>query len=87
MDTAEVVRVLAGMEELRQSGPVQFLAAAGLPWVDFVFAMADARGNYAADSTPPTTINVVELVCSQFEAASWYEALARRIASALHCQI
>jgi hypothetical protein len=85
-DTSDVIRLLASMHELRQTGPADFEAAPAMPWVSVVIAMADANGNYAVGSTLPPSINVVELICSDFDDASWYESIARRIATALNWQ-
>ena len=82
--TSDVVQLLAGMgDELRQTGPGTFEAAPDKPWVHVVIASANASGCYATNETPPPVTNIVELICSDFENAAWYDSLGRRIAEAL----
>jgi hypothetical protein len=71
------------MPELRQTGPVSFLAADGQPWVAVMMAACSAQGNYATNGEFLPQVNVVELVCSYWGDPAWYYALAAQIAAHL----
>ena len=77
--TAPLVEFLAAMPELRQTGPVEFQAADGQPWVAVMMAACDPAGNYASGGASLPRVNVVELVCSYSGDPAWYDALAGRI--------
>jgi hypothetical protein len=81
--TRDLIELLSDIRELRQSGPASFEAASGTPWLSLVVATADPAGCYTIDGPPQPLVNLVELVCSTNEDATWYDALASRIASAL----
>jgi hypothetical protein len=81
---SQAIDVLMGLSELRQSGPVSFESAQGMPWVSVIVAKADRSGSYAIGDLVPSAVNVIELVCSSYsEDMVWYDALASRIACAL----
>src|SRR5262245_852794 len=79
-ETRPLVAFLVGLPELRQTGPVAFEAAPGQPWVSVVLAKTGPTGGYASDGSFVPAIDIVELVCSDFEDAGWYDRLAGRIA-------
>ncbi|QEL16938.1 hypothetical protein [Limnoglobus roseus] len=81
--TAPLVEFLAAMPELRQTGPRDFQAADGQPWVVVIMAACNPAGGYAIDGEFLPRINVVELVCSDSGDPAWYDALAGRIAEFL----
>lgn len=81
--TAPLVKFLAAMPELSQTGPVAFQASHGKPWVDVILAACDSTGNYASDGALLPRVNVVELVCSYTGDPAWYDSLAGRIAGFL----
>ncbi|HET6572853.1 MAG TPA: hypothetical protein VFG68_04565 [Fimbriiglobus sp.] len=81
--TDRLVEFLAAMPELRQTGPVDFQAADGQPWVAVMMAACSPEGNYATDGEFLPRVNVVELVCSSSGDPEWYDALAGRIAAFL----
>jgi hypothetical protein len=68
---------------LRQTGPVGFETADGLPWAYVILANCDPRGAYCTDGAFLPRVNVVELVCSYSGEPTWYEGLAGRIAAFL----
>ena len=78
--TAALVEFLAALPELRQTGPVSFESAEAQPWVHIILASCHPDGGYASTGSFVQQINVVELVCSDSSHASWYDALAGRIA-------
>ncbi|WP_165228162.1 hypothetical protein [Aquisphaera insulae] len=80
---SRAIGLLAGLSELRQSGPASFEGAPGMPWVHAIVAQAGSSGNYAVGDCALSSVNVIELVCSYSEDAAWYDALAGRIARAL----
>ena len=80
---SRAVGLLVELHELRQSGPASFEGTPGTPRVSAVVAEAGPSGNYAVADRAPSSVNVIELVCSYSEDAAWYDALAGRIASAL----
>lgn len=83
IDAAQLFRLLDSLAELRRSGPMTFEAAPQMPWLSLIVAQADSDGCYAVQGPVPSSVNLVELVCSYSEDAAWYNNLAGRIASSL----
>ncbi|MBN9523176.1 hypothetical protein J0H58_32450 [bacterium] len=81
--TAPLVEFLAGMPELRPTGPAVFGAAADQPWVVVIVGACDPSGCYASDGTAPPAVNMVELICSDVADPGWYERVSGRIAEFL----
>jgi hypothetical protein len=81
--TKSLVDFLAAMPEVRQTGAVAFQSAPGFPWFSIVLAACDAKGSYSVDGSFIPHINVVEIDCSDYDHAEWYDALAGRVASFL----
>ncbi|QWP78108.1 hypothetical protein J5226_06845 [Lysobacter sp. K5869] len=78
-----VIDYLAGLPELRHSGPDGFESAAGGPWLHVVLAKTVAGGGYASNGEMPERIDLIELLCAYDGPPEWYEALACRIAAEL----
>lgn len=81
--TAPLIAFLGAQAELRQTGPINFQAADGQPWVLVMMADCDAAGSYSSGGAFLPRVNVVELVCSNSVDRAWYDALAARIAAFL----
>ncbi len=82
-----LLKYLQELPELVQTGPQEFRNAPGSPWVCLYFARAAASGGYHTGDALPKNVNVVELVCSDFEVERWYESLAQRIAAFLRWEV
>jgi hypothetical protein len=82
IDARGLVAFLRSLPELTQAGDNAFQAAPGQPWVNVTLAMGD-RGSYAVPGQPLASVNLVDVVCSDGHDASWYDALAGRIAAFL----
>ncbi len=85
--TEELVRFLATLPGLRQSDPMSFEAAHGLPWVTVILAECNTLGNYASDGLPSRLINVIEVIGPASSDEEWYECLANRIAAFLGWEV
>lgn len=83
VDTAHVVAFLASLRELRQTGPVGFVSAAGQPDVPVILALAGAPVRCVSHGEFIPRINLVERVCSHAGESAGYDALASRIAAHL----
>lgn len=81
--TDALVEFLGTFPELRRAGPSLFSNADGRPWVSIILASCDPAGGYATGLALPLSVNVVEMVCSDFDNIEWYEGIARRLASHL----
>lgn len=78
-----LVEFLKAVPELRQTDPVSFESAIGSPWIIVTLAKCNSNGSYNSTGEFLSQVNVVELICSQHEVSSWYDALACRIAAFL----
>lgn len=78
--SASLREFLSGYPGLQLSPPSGFVSETDKPWVSIVMAECDSSGNYAVENVCPRLINVVELICSDFEDPVWYDSLATEIA-------
>jgi hypothetical protein len=85
--TPQLLDLVATLPELSHAGPASFTSAPGQPWLSLIVAKADSACCYVVGETLPSTANILEMVCSDTEEPTWYEALAIRIGASLGWEV
>lgn len=83
--TASLVEFLTSLSELQATGPATFRTTSGWPWMQLILAKCGpgSIGYQVRDDIAPPWINIVELVCTDYNVPDWYDRLAGRIAAHL----
>lgn len=81
---APLVEFLTKVPGLRQTSHDLFVSTDDAPRVAITLAACDEDGNFACDGSVVSDVNCIEMVCSEYGNAEWYDLLATRIADFLH---
>jgi hypothetical protein len=84
IETTKLITSLSSLPELQQTSPMTFGNSIELPWIQIILAKCNDLGGYNYDGNYIPIVNVVELICSDYEQADWYEYLAIQIAGFLN---
>ena len=83
IDTPSILAFLLSIPALQHTGDMQFRNTIGLPSLVVMLEKCSRRGGYGSNGEYIPVINIIELICYEYEKPEWYENPATQIAEFL----
>jgi hypothetical protein len=79
IDTPSILAFLSSIPVLKQTDDIEFRNTLGLPSVVVVLTQCN-KGGYSSYGEYIPEIDIIELICYEYEHPEWYENIATQIA-------